>query len=75
MRLEFKKIEIHSFMSFEDEIFEFDAHKGITLIRGVNYDIPEETNGAGKCLDPKTVITVEISDPNIEQLLLSNKHT
>lgn len=48
MRLDFKKIEIHSFMSFEDEVFEFDAHKGVTLIRGLNKDIPEETNGAGK---------------------------
>lgn len=49
MRLDFKRLEIHSFMSFEDETFDFDAHPGMTLIRGRNNDLPNnETNGAGK---------------------------
>ena len=48
MRLDFKKIEIHSFMSFEDEIFEFDAKKGMVLVRGRNNDLPDEVNGSGK---------------------------
>lgn len=51
MRLIFKKLEIHSFMPFEDEVFEFDKMTGLTLIKGINHDIPDETNGAGKsCL-------------------------
>jgi len=48
MELIFKKLEMHSFMPFEDEIFEFDRMRGLTLIKGVNRDIPDETNGAGK---------------------------
>jgi DNA repair exonuclease SbcCD ATPase subunit len=48
MRLDFKKIEIHSFMSFEDEVFEFDARKGMVLVRGRNNDLPDEVNGSGK---------------------------
>jgi len=35
-------------MPFEDEIFEFDKMSGLTLVKGVNHDIPDETNGAGK---------------------------
>ena len=48
MRLDFKKIEIHSFMSFEDEVFEFDTRKGMVLVRGKNNDLPDEVNGSGK---------------------------
>lgn len=71
MRLVFKKLEMHSFMPFEDEVFEFDKATGMTLVKGVNHDIPDETNGAGKCLDPSTSITVEVSDPVVEADLLS----
>lgn len=71
MRLIFKKLEIHSFMPFEDEVFEFDKMTGLTLVKGINHDIPDETNGAGKCLDPSTNITIEVSDPEIEKDLLS----
>lgn len=35
-------------MPFEDEIFEFDKMSGLTLVKGINHDIPDETNGAGK---------------------------
>lgn len=48
MKLIFKKLEIHSFMPFEDEVFEFDKMNGFTLVKGINHDIPDETNGAGK---------------------------
>lgn len=71
MRLIFKKLEIHSFMPFEDEVFEFDKMTGLTLVKGINHDIPDETNGAGKCLDPNTNIIIEVSDPEIEKDLLS----
>lgn len=48
MRLIFRKLEMHSFMPFEDEVFEFDKAAGLTLVKGINHDIPDETNGAGK---------------------------
>lgn len=49
MRIDFRRLEIHSFMSFEDETFDFDAHPGMTLVRGKNDDLPNnETNGSGK---------------------------
>lgn len=48
MRLDFRKIDIHSFMSFDDESFDFSAHPGLTLVKGVNNDLPREKNGAGK---------------------------
>ena len=48
MRIEFKKIEIHNFMSFEDEVFDFSEKDGMTLVQGINNDFPGQTNGAGK---------------------------
>lgn len=49
MRLDFRRLEMHSFMSFEDEVFDFDKHSGMVLVRGRNNDLPNnETNGAGK---------------------------
>ena len=48
MRLDFKRIEVHSFMSFEDEVFDFSEHKGLTLVKGVNHDMNGDPNGAGK---------------------------
>ena len=48
MKLIFKRLEIHSFMPFEDEVFDFDSATGLTLVKGINHDIPDETNGAGK---------------------------
>lgn len=48
MRIEFKKVEIHNFMSFADETFDFDVHKGLNLICGKNNDIPGARNGVGK---------------------------
>ena len=48
MRITFKRIEIHNFMSFEDEVFDFSEHRGMILVQGVNYDFPSQKNGAGK---------------------------
>lgn len=48
MRINFKQIEIHSFMSFEDQIFDFSNMNGMTLVQGKNNDIPNLKNGSGK---------------------------
>lgn len=48
MKLEFHRIEIHSFMSFEDEVFDFSSFQGMTLVCGKNNDIPNSRNGSGK---------------------------
>lgn len=50
MRITFKKIEIHNFMSYVDETFDFNKHKGMNLICGKNNDIPghNSTNAVGK---------------------------
>ena len=50
MRLTFRRIEIHNFLSFSDEVFEFDTARkqGLTLICGKNNDIPGSKNAAGK---------------------------
>ena len=71
MKIDFKRLEMHSFMSFADEAFDFGGDPGMVLVRGRNEDAPgDETNGSGKCLAPDTVITVETSDPEIEKILL-----
>lgn len=48
MKIIFKNIQIHSFMAFEDEVFDFSKNYGMTLIQGKNNDIPNEVNGSGK---------------------------
>ena len=48
MRITFKRVEIHNFMSFADETFDFDKHIGLNLICGKNNDLPGSRNGAGK---------------------------
>jgi len=48
MRIQFKKIEIHNFKSFDDEVFEFDTHSGLNLVCGKNNDVPGSRNGSGK---------------------------
>ena len=48
MKITFKNIQIHSFMAFEDEVFDFSKNYGMTLIQGKNNDIPNEVNGSGK---------------------------
>lgn len=48
MRIDFKRIDIHNFMAFEDESFDFSAFKGMNLVQGKNNDIPNARNGSGK---------------------------
>ena len=48
MRLIFDKIEIHNFMSFSDEVFDFNDYNGMIRIKGKNHDIPNQLNGSGK---------------------------
>lgn len=51
MRITFKKVEIHNFMSFADEVFNFEDNVGMNLICGKNNDIAgngHSTNGCGK---------------------------
>ena len=48
MRCIIKKLEIHNFMSFKDDVIDFTKTPGITSIIGVNNDIPNAANGAGK---------------------------
>lgn len=48
MRINFKRIEIKNFMSFEEEAFDFLSRTGMTLVHGVNNDFPGQKNGTGK---------------------------
>ena len=48
MRIDFKRIEIHNFMAYADEVFDFDKHIGLNLICGKNNDIPGSKNGCAK---------------------------
>ena len=48
MKLVFRRLEIHNFMSFADETINFDNFPGMTRITGRNYDLPNQKNGAGK---------------------------
>lgn len=68
MRITFKKIEIHNFMSYVDETFDFDNVKGLNLVCGKNNDIPGSKNAVGKCLDPNTIIQIEADSSIIEKL-------
>lgn len=48
MRINFNKIEIHNFMSFADEVFDYSKYKGMNLVCGKNNDLPGAKNGTGK---------------------------
>lgn len=48
MRINFKRIEIHNFMAYADEVFDFDKHIGLNLICGKNNDVPGSKNGCAK---------------------------
>ena len=48
MNIKFRKIEIHNFLSYQDEVFEFTKTNGMNLITGKNHDVPGSKNGAGK---------------------------
>ena len=48
MKLIFKIVKIHNFLSFGDEEFNFDELTGLTRVKGKNFDIPNQINGSGK---------------------------
>ena len=48
MRIEIGKIEMHSFMPYGDEVFDFAGTKGMNLICGKNLDLKGSKNGTGK---------------------------
>lgn len=48
MRIDILRIEIHNFMAFSDEVFDFSQQKGMNLVTGKNNDIPNSKNGCGK---------------------------
>ena len=48
MDIKFKRIEMHNFMSFADEAFDFGSCIGMNLVQGKNNDIPGSKNGSGK---------------------------
>lgn len=80
MRIEFKKIEIYNFKSFENEVFEFDKLLGLNLVCGKNNDIPGSKNGSGKSSIFSALIfslfgqTQEnIKNENISNMFLNSK--
>lgn len=58
MRCIIKKLEIHNFMSFKDDVIDFTKTPGITSIIGVNNDIPNAANGAGKSSAALALLTI-----------------
>lgn len=48
MKIEFKTIELFNFMSFDNEVFDFEQCSGMNLVQGKNNDIPNSKNGVGK---------------------------
>ena len=48
MNIVFQKMIVDNFMSFDHEEFNFEENAGITLITGINNDIPGSKNGCGK---------------------------
>ena len=49
MKLNFRRLEMRNFMSFEQESFDFGGRPEIVLVRGRNNDLPNnESNGSGK---------------------------
>ena len=48
MRIKFERIELHNFMAFAEESFDFTRCKGMNLIQGKNNDVPGSKNGSGK---------------------------
>ena len=75
MRLNFNRIEIHNFLSFSDEIFEFDKQKGLNLVCGKNNDIPGSKNGCGKSnvFDALVFSLYGQSKDNIKNSNIANK--
>lgn len=56
MKLIFNKIDIHNFMSFADETFDFSDYPGLTLVKGKNNDINGSRNGVGKSVTFEAIL-------------------
>lgn len=63
--LVFKKLTLENFLSIGSTPLELEFSDGLNLITGYNKDNPDEKNGIGKCLDPKTEIEIEIDDETV----------
>lgn len=48
MKIIFKTLKIHNFLSFADESFDFLENKKMNLVCGKNNDVAESRNGSGK---------------------------
>lgn len=48
MRLTFKLMKIHNFLSFKDDQFDFSENRRMTLVCGKNNDVKDAKNGSGK---------------------------
>jgi hypothetical protein len=66
MKLTFKEIEIRNFLSFGNVPQKISLDKvQCQTITGYNRDKSdsnEDKNGIGKCLDPYTLMTIEVPD-------------
>lgn len=82
MRITFKHIEIHNFMSYVDETFDFDKVTGLNLVCGKNNDIPGSKNAVGKsqlfmslCFALFGQTNTNIKNVNIHNKYVSGKET
>ncbi len=48
MKIRFRKLSVHNFLSFEDQIFDFSKDRGMNLVYGCNKDAFKNSNGSGK---------------------------
>lgn len=76
MRIIFKRIEIHNFKSFEDEVFDFTSQNGLNLVCGKNNDIPGSKNGSGKSalFDALVFSLFGQSKENLKNCNIANKY-
>ena len=75
MRLKFKTIQIHNFMSFGDEVFDYSSLSGLTLIKGINHDALNDANGCGKtCMRNALIYTLfgQVQDLKNQSLVNRN---
>ena len=56
MKLEFGRVEIQNFASYEDEVFDFSSMTGMNLICGKNMDLNGCANGSGKSFLMQTIL-------------------
>lgn len=74
MRIVFKRIEMSNFMSFEDEVFDFAAQDGMTLVQGINNDFPGQKNGSGKTSSFLSLLYVLFGEIPTSQTKMKNEN-